>query len=196
MNFGDFYKELLKYHRANHRDMIRDWQDSEIRTIKKAIENAVDSAGFIGTTMEGFEGKSNQARGNEAEKIFLKLVRPKLKAPFQIEDAPGSGYPDKIFKNGKKGYCMEFKATSKWDDTDTNRRVLTSSPSKLMKLIDDKKVMKRPAHMVAVIVYKGIKVTQFRVYFIDSKTPVNDRLEASTTQKLLSQDSHEPLIIS
>lgn len=195
MNFGEYYKDLLEYHGECPRDMIRDWRDSEIRAIRKAIENAVDNAEFIGTTMEGFEGKSNQARGNEAEKIFLKLVRPKLKAPFRIEDAPGPGYPDKIFKNGKKGYCMEFKATSKWDDTDTNRRVLTSSPSKLIKLIDDKKVMKRPAHMVAVIVYKGIKVTQFRVYFIDSETPINVRLEASTTQEMLSEYSRKPLII-
>lgn len=195
MNFGEYYKDLLEYRGECPRDMIRDWQDSEIRAIKKAVKNAVDSAGFIGTTMEGFEEKSNQARGNEAEKIFLELVRPKLKAPFQIEDAPGPGYPDKIFKNGEEGYCMEFKATSKWDDTDTNRRVLTSSPSKLIKLIDNKKVENPPAHMVAVIVYEGLTVTQLRVYFFDSETPINVRLEASTTQKMLSEDSCKSLII-
>ena len=69
MNFGEYYKDLLEYHDKCPRDMIRDWRDSEIRVIKKAIENAVNSAGFIGTTMEGFEGKTNQTRGNGLCKV-------------------------------------------------------------------------------------------------------------------------------
>lgn len=196
MNFGEYYRDLLEYHGECPRDMIREWQDDEIQAIKTAIWTAVTDADFIGTVMTNFEDKTNQARGNEAERVFLELVRPKLKAPFRIDDAPGPGYPDRIFMHGDQGYCMEFKATSFWKETDTNRRVLTSSPSKLINLIDNEKVTKPPAHMVAVIVYEELTVTQFRVYFFDSETPINVRLEASTTQKLLSQDAHEPLIIN
>ena len=195
MNFGEYYKDLLEYHHECPRDMIREWQDDEIKAIKRAIEKAVVNANFIGTTMTN-GNKTNQSLGNEAERVFLELVRPRLEAPFRIDDAPGPGYPDKIFIYGKQGYCMEFKATSFWSESDTNRRVLTSSPSKLIGLIDNEKVENPPAHMVAVIVYEELTVTQFRVHFFDSETPINVRLEASTTQKLLSQDSREPLIIT
>ena len=192
MRLKDYFDRLLADRDLDPQCLIRDWTDGEVRIVRAAIKKAVNNASYIGKRMCG-PNVTNQAIGNESEKFFVRQVNPHLNDAIESPERCGQGYPDKVIKIGNKRYCMEFKATSSWDDSDSNRRVLTSSPDRLLKLIKNEKVDIPPAHLVGTVLYNKQKrtVTKFRVDFIGPDTEVNVRFEASTTQQLLSQDSHK-----
>ena len=198
MRLKDYFDKLQREHHPKHnpRRLIGPWTDREVRAVKTAIEAAVKIAGYIGKTMP-ISGLTNQAIGNASEKFFVDQINPHLNDAIKAPTGCGGGYPDRVIHIKGKRYCMELKATNSWEKRDSHRRVITSSPDRLLKLIENKKVDRCPAHLVGTVLYdkKQLTVTEFRVDFIGPETKVNVRLEASTTQKLLSQDSHEPLII-
>ena len=198
MRLKDYFDKLQREHHPKHnpRRLIREWENSEVRTVKAAIKRAINSASYIGETMCG-PNVTNQAIGNASEKFFIRQVNPHLSNAIESPKGCGRGYPDTVIKIGTKRYCMEFKATSSWDDNDSNRRVLTSSPDRLLKLIENEKVDNPPAHLVGTVLYDESTrtVTKFRVDFIGPETEINVRLEASTSQRLLANYSYKPLII-
>ena len=198
LSLEEYFKKLQREHHPNRnpRCLIGSWKDGEVRAVKTAIEAAVRKAGYIGKTMP-ISGLKNQAIGNASEKFFVAQINPHLKGAIEAPTGCLGGYPDRVIHIKGKRYCMELKATNSWKKRDSHRRVLTSSPNRLLKLLENKKVDDSPAHLVGTVLYDENKqtVTEFRVDFIEPDTIVNFRLEASTTQKLLSQDSHEPLII-
>lgn len=120
-----------------------------------------------------------------------------LPAPNRITDAKGGGYPDRIFNIGNLGFCMELKATSNWKDIDANRRVLTSTPVKMRKLVNAQKIGAPPAHLVCTVLYseQHSTVTGLRLDFLDPSSVINIRLEASTSQRLLTQSPHHKVIL-
>ena len=192
-----FNKLQIEHGHIPPRRLIGSWKDREVRAVKAAIEAAVKNAGYIGKTMP-ISGLSNQAIGNASENFFVDQVNPHLNDAIKAPTGCGGGYPDRVIHINGKRYCMELKATKSWEERDSHRRVLTSSPDRLLKLIENNKVDDPPAHLVGTVLYdkeQGI-IREFRVDFFEPRTVVNFRLEASTTQKLLSQDSHEPLIIT
>ena len=196
MQLKDYFDRLLQDRDLDPQCLIREWEKSEVRTVKAAIKRAINSASYIGETMCG-PNVTNQAIGNASEKFFIRQVNPHLSNAIESPKGCGRGYPDTAIKIGNKRYCMEFKATSSWDDNDSNRRVLTGSPDRLLKLIENKKVDNPPAHLVGTVLYdKNTRtVTKFRVDFIGPETEINVRLEASTSQRLLANYSYKPLII-
>ena len=94
----------------------------------------LNSSNFVRSTIPNFTG-TNQSKGHKAANNFLSVVPKHLPATYSITSAEGGGYPDRIFNIGNVGFCMELKATSNWDDKDANRRVLTSTPVKMQKLV-------------------------------------------------------------
>ena len=196
MRLKDYFDRLLEDRDLDPQCLIREWKKSEVRTVKAAIKRAINSASYIGETMYG-RNVTNQAIGNASEKFFIRQVNPHLNDAIKAPTGCGGGYPDRVIHIKGKHYCMELKATSSWKKRDAHRRVITSSPDRLLKLIENDEVDTRPAHLVGTVLYDKNRrtVTEFRVDFFEPDTIVNFRLEASTTQKLLSQDSHEPLII-
>lgn len=134
---------------------------------------------------------------NKAANHFIARVPPHLPAQNQIALANGAGYPDGIFVSGRVGYCMEFKATSNWRNGDTNRRVLTSAPSKMRHLVNSGKIGSPPAHLICTVLYSepNSNLTGIRLDFLDPSSIVNIRLGASTSQKLLAQSRHRNVII-
>ena len=198
LSLEKYFEKLQREHHPNHnpRCLIDSWKDGEVRSVKTAIEAAVKKAGYIGKTMP-ISGLTNQAIGNASEKFFVDQISPHLKGAIKAPTGCGGGYPDRVIHIKGKRYCMELKTTNSWKKRDSHRRVITSSPDKLLKLIENDEVDDPPAHLMGTVLYdkKQLTVTEFRVDFFEPDTIVNFRLEASTTQKLLSQDSHEPLII-
>ena len=197
LSLEEYFNKLQKEHDHTPRCLIGPWTDGEVRAVKTAIETAVKKAGYIGKKMP-ISGLTNQAIGNTSENFFVEQVNPHLNNAIKLPTGCGGGYPDRVIHIMGRRYCMELKATKSWEKRDSHRRVLTSSPDKLLKLIENEKVDDPPAHLMGTVLYdkKQGTVREFRVDFFEPNTIVNFRLEASTTQKLLSQDSHEPLIIN
>ncbi len=176
--------------------LIRVWTPQEITAVEAALRAAVAASGVVNSVIPNFVG-TNQSKGNKAADHFLALVTPCLHAQTQIVVANGKGYPDRILRLGQVGYCLEFKATSNWQNGDTNRRVLTSAPTKMRSLVNLGTIGNPPAHLICTDLYSEANstVTGIRLDFLDPSSIVNIRLEASTSQRLLAQSPHHNVTI-
>ena len=119
---------------------------------------------------------------------------------LHVVPVAGAGYPDRrLWLDDPAFSCaMEIKATSVWNDGDSNRRVLTSSPVKLLGAIDRNELPGPPCHLLATVLYDratGV-VSAVRLDFLEPDSPVNVRLEASTSHKLLSSGAHASIILT
>lgn len=176
--------------------LIRAWRPQEITAVEAALRGAVAASGVLNSVIPNFVG-TNQSKGNKAANHFLAVVPPHLPAQAQIIVANGAGYPDRILVLGQVGYCLEFKATANWQDGDTNRRVLTSTPTKMRRLVNLGTIGNPPAHLICTVLYSDANstVTGIRLDFLDPSSIVNIRLEASTSQRLLAQSPHHNVTI-
>lgn len=89
---------------------------------------------------------------------------------------------------------LEVKATSDWNPADSNRRVLTSSSTKL------RKQFKMQIHHVFLTVLYAPTSTHatidvIRLDFLEPSTSVSVRLEASVNHKILSREPHHTIVI-
>lgn len=176
--------------------LIRAWTPQEIAAVEAALRAAVAASGVVNSAIPNFVG-TNQSKGNKAADHFLAVVTPHLPAQAQIVFANGGGYPDRIFRLGQVGYCFEFKATSNWQNGDSNRRVLTGTPTKMRRLVNLGTIGNPPAHLICTVLYSEANstVTGVRLDFLDPSSIVNIRLEASTSQRLLAQSPHHNVTI-
>lgn len=196
LSLEEYFNKLQKEHNRTPRCLIRKWEDEEVRVVKATIKTAVKKAGYIGQLIPS-SGSTNPVLGSASEKFFVEQVNPHLKNAIESPTGCGGGYPDRVIHIKGRRYCMELKATKSWEKRDSHRRVLTCSPDKLLKLVENEKVDDPPAHLMGTVLYNKEQktVTGFRVDFFEPSTMVNFRLEASTTQKMLSEESCKPLII-
>jgi hypothetical protein len=112
-------------------------------------------------------------------------------ATLRIEDCSGAGYPDKRLRklSDSRTLVFELKATSEFDPTDSNRIVLTSPSEKL------RRYFRMPInHLMATACYhqqgSQIEIHHLRLDFLEPSTPVNVRLEASVSQRILAKGIH------
>jgi len=194
--FDAYLHEVQQRHGHQPMQLIRAWTNQEAAAVEAAIRSAAQSSGLVGSLIPNFTG-TNQAKGNRAADHFVTTLPPFLPLPFRIDPATGSGYPDRIFANGAIGYCMELKATSNWQNGDGNRRVLTSRPEKMRRLVNNGKIGNPPAHFICTVLYNDTtsQVTGIRLDFLEPDSQVNIRLEASTSQSLLTQGTHQKAMI-
>ncbi|MFZ3582122.1 hypothetical protein ACOI1H_08130 [Loktanella sp. DJP18] len=195
--FDDYLAEVQQRMNLNPIMMlVRAWTPQEITAVENAIRVAVVASGIIGLQIPNFTG-TNQAKGNKAANHFLNTVSPHLARPNSIVLATGSGYPDRIFRLGGICFCMEMKATSNWRNADGNRRVLTSSPTKMRNLIINRQLASPPAHLICTVLYNEANstVTGIRLDFLEPNSEIKIRLEASTTQQLLHNGAQTTAII-
>lgn len=193
--FEEYLTELQEHQGLVPKPLIRPWKDEEINQIVEALCLALDSSRFIGTLIGNFRG-SNQSKGNRAAEHFVATVPPHLPAYCKVQVAAGKGYPDLLCILNDMGFALELKATSNWQDGDSNRRVLTSSPTKMLALIASGDLDNPPPHLICSVLYKedGV-VTGTRLDFLEPESEVNIRLEASTSQKLLAAGPHKYIIL-
>jgi hypothetical protein len=172
--------------------LIRSWSPAEIQTIEAGVRAAVVASGIIGTVIPFRPNSKNQSKGNQAADFFLAQVPPHLAVGATIRRAKGAGYPDLLLTIGTAAYCMESKATSNWNSRDDNRRVLTSSSTKMRALVAAGPAGVVPAHLIATLIYdEATSVVQtIRLDFLEPNSPVKVRLEGSTSQQLLAGGAH------
>lgn len=191
---AEYYKELLKREKKAQRQLIYVWRKKLIKKIEDDFAQAISSSKIIGLRCKIMRTAKNQSVGNTVEQYVTVKLNPKLKA-FIIEKCEGNGYPDKILveindENNLNEIALEMKATTKWDSKDSNRRVLTSSSTKLCE-----NFTKPIYHLICTTKYKRNSVSAtietIRLDFILPKSYVSIRLEASVSHSILDKGEHE-----
>ncbi|WP_123876531.1 hypothetical protein [Fuscovulum blasticum] len=197
--FDDYLTEVQQRMGLVPINLIRTWTAAEITSVELAIRTAVAASQIVGMVIPNFVG-TNQAKGNKAADFFIATIPPHLPANNSIVAARGAGYPDRLFVSGATRHCMEFKATSNWQDGDPNRRVLTSAPTKMIRLVNSRQVGVAPnhvpAHLICTVLYseQQSSVQGVRLDFLEPDSEVNIRLEASTSQRLLAMGTQQRFI--
>ena len=186
----EYYNDLQKWENITPEVLVSLWNQTECNDIEAGFSQAISASSIIGNSVPIRPGSTNQSIGNQVEKYLIRIVSPYMSS-FWIDECSGPGYPDKtlIARSTSKKYPLEFKATSQWNPSDSNRRVLTSSSAKVRRYFTE------PInHLLATVIYDNVggscKVQNLRLDFLEPNTEVNVRLEASVNHKILSQGSH------
>lgn len=178
-----------------HRELVAQWPQTLRESIESAFVEAVSKSAIKGSTYPLRPNSSNQSIGNQVEKYTIEELNTAI-SEFSISPCSGAGYPDQILIQIATGIRipLEVKATSNWDESDSNRRVLTSSSKKLQAQFSDPIY-----HLLLTILYSEnqdlASINAIRLDFLEPTTPVNVRLEASVNHKILAEDHHYSKII-
>lgn len=194
-NLKVYYKDLLHWEGEEHRQLVHQWPHDLREAIESAFVDAVSTAALKGSDCLLKPNSTNQSIGNQVEKYTLgKLGR--VISGFSICRCQGQGYPDKmlIHQTTELRIPLEVKATSDWNESDSNRRVLTSSSKKLRAQFSG------PIHhLVLTTLYSRNKdsaiIDAIRLDFLEPTTTVNVRLEASVSHKILASGPHHSKMI-
>lgn len=189
--FSDYYKDLLNWENESFKQLIHAWNPTHASSIVADFQSAVAKSDLKSLRIAVVPGSTNQSIGNQVETFFIGEISPHL-ATYRISKCSGAGYPDQVLqdKQSDQKFVLEIKATSDWNPSDSNRRVLTSSSEKLRKNFTPP-----ICHLLATICYQyqtsGVHVVSVRLDFIEPSTTVSVRLEASVNHKILSQSVHQ-----
>jgi hypothetical protein len=194
-NLNDYYTDLLNWEGVTPVPLVHAWPGPLRHSIETDIVSAVTSSGVKGTNCPIRTGSSNQSIGNQVEEYTVSLLQ-RHTSVFSIGPCSGAGYPDKTLTQHSPLLKMplEVKATSDWNPSDSNRRVLTSSSSKL------RSQFSAPIHhLLLTVLYSPntahATIDAIRLDFIEPTTMVNVRLEASVNHKILSNGPHYSKVI-
>lgn len=194
-NLKTFYEELLKRENQKSPPLICEWPSKLRDKIKRDIKQATKASALIGSKCPTKKGSTNQSIGNQVEAYITEKLQSKLKS-FCLGHCKGHGYPDKILTQLSDDHLipLEMKATSKWDPSDSNRRVLTSSSCKLRKYFSS------PIYHLLLTAHYSRKnnatiIDNLRLDFLEPTTVVKIRLEASVNHKSLANAKHHNITI-
>ena len=191
-NLKDFFRDLLNWEEQEHCELIHPWPQELRNSIVLAFENAVSKSSVRGSVCSLPPGITNQAAGNEIEKYIVPKLDSSLSG-FSISKCRGNGYPDQILiqYTPKLHIPLEIKATAKWNERDTIRRVLTGSSRKLRTQFSEPIY-----HLLLTVLYSKqdgenfATIDAIRLDFIEPTTTVNVKLEASVNHKILVNGPH------
>jgi len=195
MRIAEYYNELQRREGLEPAELIAEWAQADTDAISAAFRTAVATSRITEQNIPIWAGSTNQSIGNQVADFFVPMINQHLRQ-YRIDACPGGGYPDKILVEiaSRRTFPFELKATSTWDAADSNRRVLTSSSRKLRQRFPG-----AVNHVLATILYAtgaGIsRVRSLRLDFIEPSTPVNIRLEASVSHRLLAEATHRSTTI-
>lgn len=173
-----------------HRELVAQWPQTLRESIESAFVNAVSNSALKGSVCSLNPGSSNQSIGNQVEDYTIQRLNARI-SEFSISRCSGPGYPDQILiqTDIDLRIPLEVKATSNWNERDTNRRVLTSSSKKLRAEFNEPIY-----HLLLTILYSqsgdSATINAIRLDFLEPTTPVNVRLEASVNHKILAAGHH------
>jgi hypothetical protein len=191
----EFYRELQEREGLDPLPLVAPWAQLDTDAIIKTIRGAFANTHLRNTAVPIRPGSTNQSIGNQVASFVVTQLNPRLEA-FRIDDCSGHGYPDKMLRQLASGriFPFEVKATSQWNPSDSNRRVLTSSSTKLRDRFRDP-----ISHLLVTILYREsadvYRVDGVRLDFLEPSTNVNIRLEASVNHKILHDGAHRNAII-
>ena len=173
------------------RELIHQWPQGLRNTIVSAFENAVSESSVKGSICPIPPGTTNQSIGNKVEEYIVPILDSGLSG-FSISKCSGPGYPDQtlIQQSTNLHIPLEMKATAKWNERDTIRRVLTGSSQKL------RTQFSAPIyHLILTVSYtdrqpESVTINTIRLDFLEPTTTVNIKFEASVNHKILTTGDH------
>lgn len=184
--------------------LIGGWSAESVELVQLRFRTALLRCGIVGSILPNFQMtddgavRTNQSKGNVAADA-LAVALSCDPASLIIDKLEGSGYPDRlaVVPNPDFSCCFEIKATSAWSERDSNRRVLTSSPTKILGAIRSGRLPPSPCHLIGTVLYDrdSGEVGNVRLDFLEPDSPVNVRLEASTSHRLLSEGQHRSVLL-
>jgi hypothetical protein len=190
ITFEQYYEELLKREEVPFTPLVAQWPDADVQAIAQDFTQAVVSGGIRGSAVPIRAGSTNQSAGNQVEKFFVERISRELRQ-FSISAYPGKGYPDRQLhhRSSSRRFALEIKATSQWNPSDTNRRVLTCSSTRL------RENFSAPIHhLLTTVCYNSddgdCHIASVRLDFIQPSTEVGVRLEAEVSHRILSLGGH------
>jgi hypothetical protein len=192
---SDYYRDLLKWEGIPHQQLIDPWPEKLMQAVESNLRYAVTMSEIKGAKCPVRHGSTNQSIGNQVEEYTISKLSPKVSA-FSLCPCPGAGYPDRMLidKSSKLQIPLEFKATSEWNPSDSNRRVLTSSSEKVRRHF-----FTPIHHLICTAIYSlqdgAASISAIRLDFLEPSTVVNVRLEASVSHKLLSDSPHRHVLL-
>lgn len=194
-NLADYYCALLKWEQVPPKQLVYPWPLRLREAVESDIRRAVLKSGIKGEHCPIRPNSTNQSIGNQVEAFVVNRLIPHGSS-YCISPCPGAGYPDKMLADSTSTLTMslELKATSDWNPSDTNRRVLTSSSRKL------RQRFRTPIyHLLMTVLYTNTRdcarIDAIRLDFLEPTTSVNVRLEASVNHKILATGPHHSVII-
>lgn len=192
---NDYYTDLLNWEGVTHTPLVHAWPVHLRQSIEADVISAVNSSGVKKERCPIKSGSTNQSIGNQIESHTISCLKQHTSA-FAISHCSGAGYPDKTLTEHSTCLKMplEVKATSDWNPTDANRRVLTSSSIKL------RNQFTAPIHhLLLTVIYTHTTtyatLDAIRLDFIEPSTSVSVRMEASVNHKILSDEPHHSIVI-
>ena len=190
-DLAGYYQSLAEWEGKPAIDLVAVWNSREVEEISEDFRAAFSAAGFAGVPLTVGAATSNQSIGNKVAEFLVGRINRHLQQ-FSIEACSGAGYPDKrlLRRSDRMPFVFELKATSEFDPNDSNRLVLTSSSEKL------RRYFQAPVfHLLATACYDQngdeVEIQNLRLDFLEPSTPVNVRLEASVSQRLLARGVHK-----
>lgn len=196
-NLSDYYRSLLHWEGQQHSELVHVWPKELRDMIVSAFINAISESSMKGSLCPIRPNSTNQSRGNQVENYTINKLNTTISG-FSILKCQGHGYPDRVLTQQAFG-CnipLEVKATRDWNEKDSNRRVLTSSSTKL------RSHFSAPIyHLLLTVLYSYQDGEQYatidtiRLDFLEPSTTVNVRLEASVNHKILSNGPHHSKMI-
>lgn len=192
-SFSEYYKDLLEWEVVDAQELITNWNLNLIAEVIADFEQSITGSSLKGSLCRIREKSSNQSVGNQVEVFAIEKLNQQLQV-FTIENCSGAGYPDRVLTKGESRHiALEFKATSDWNPTDSNRRVLTSSSKKLRD-----KFVSPIYHLLCTVIYQiegeSARVAAVRLDFLEPTTQVSVRLEASVNHKTLTGAEHQSIV--
>lgn len=192
---ADYYRDLLAWEELPFISLSELWPAELARQVEEDFQLAVATSGIKGAACPIRPGSSNQSIGNQVEEFAGSRLAPHT-VKFKILPCSGQGYPDKTLVQNGSGLkiAFEIKATSDWNPSDSNRRVLTSSSEKI------RRAFKTPVHhLLCTLLYTvqdgSARMDAVRLDFIEPTTVVNVRLEASVNHKILASGPHRTVVL-
>lgn len=188
---SSYYERLASWEGKEPVPLIAAWDPGDISAISSDFGAAFQRGQFYCLPLPIVAGTSNQSIGNKVAEFLVENINQHLQR-FRIERCSGPGYPDKrlLCLADKRVFAFELKATSEFDPGDSNRIVLTSSSEKL------RRYFRAPiSHLLGTACYElgdgKVCIQKLRLDFLEPDTPVNIRLEASVSQRMLAKGAHK-----
>ena len=192
---AEYYIELQRREGLEPIELVGAWDQNTPDRISQSFRAGIGASRLLEQEIPLRERSSNQSIGNQVADFFVPAINAHLQG-YRIDPCSGGGYPDQILVEIASGrtFAFELKATSTWDENDSNRRVLTSSSRKLRLRFGG-----AANHLLATILYSTenlrSRMLSLRLDFIEPDTLVNIRLEASVSHRLLTQATHTSVTI-
>jgi hypothetical protein len=175
---------------------ISSWDTSEVIEatgyLKPHLKKLVGSSVHVGAA-------SNQAIGNKAADWLIGELENVSTTQWTSKKSDvASGYPDAFALTPENLVFLEIKSSSSWDLSDSNRRVLLSSPDRMRGLVRKYGALRLKKHMLISIDYSNvgdhIEIQGFHIAFLQPDFQVSKRVEASTSQKDLGALSADLIV--